>query len=299
MIDWPCAFGGPKATANYRAEPEHFQVDEITELTPTGDGDYLLLKVQKKNIDTAAVASELAKYYSVKPRAVSYAGRKDKQAVTTQWFSVQTNADWTNNASPDHAKFSIIASARHQHKLAIGGLTGNRFTIRCTDFQGSRSDTETILTQITRYGIPNYFGPQRFGSKNQNLIRGKRMLAGELRVREKNQRSMYLSACRSFLFNEILAEHIKRNSWQSGRGLLPGDGPIPIDGTGKEIIASVLLRHEALARGIANSRVAWHERPLVVHADELSYCWDNGALVLSFSLPKGAFATSLLRELLA
>ena len=124
------------------------------------------------------------------------------------------------------------------------------------------------------------------------------MLAGELRVREKNQRSMYLSACRSFLFNEILAEHVTRNSWQSENGYIPGDGPNPAEGEAREIIEAILDKHDSLAKGVSNSRVAWHERPLSVHAEGLDYCWDNDELVLSFSLPSGSFATSLLRELI-
>ena len=299
MIDWPYAFGGPAATAEYRAQPEHFQVDEISELTPSGHGDYLLLKIQKRDINTAAVASELAKYFSVKPFAISYAGRKDKQAITTQWFSIKTNKSIARADSQIHDKFSAIEFGRHHEKVQIGSLLGNRFTIRLTKFTGDRSKVEPVLESISSGGIPNYFGPQRFGSKNQNLIRGKRMLAGELRVREKNQRSMYLSACRSFLFNEILAEHVQRNSWQNTMGYIPGDGNIPAEDKARDIIEAVLLKHESLAKGVSKSRVAWHERPLSVHATDFNYCWENDELVLSFSLPKGSFATSLLRELIS
>lgn len=298
MNHWPYAFGGPCATAQYRAQPEHFQVDELSELQPSGYGDYLLLKIQKRDINTAAVASELAKYFTVKPFAVSYAGRKDKQAVTRQWFSIKTAESYDDCNQQIHDKFSVIASCRHHEKIQIGALSGNRFTIHLTQFKGDRNQVESNLENISKQGIPNYFGPQRFGSKNQNLIRGQRMLAGELRVREKNQRSLYLSACRSFLFNEILAEHVKHNCWQNCIGYIPGDGDIPADCDTRDIIEAVLQRHESLVRGVSNSRVAWHKRPQSVPVTELDYCCENDLLVLSFSLPKGSFATSLLREVI-
>ena len=306
--NWPRAYSGPLAIAQFRTTPESFQVDEIRDDALSGDGDYLYLLIRKRDIDTASVVSELSKLLGIKPRNISYAGRKDRFAVATQWFCVTMPKQNTPELGHElHEKFSVLRSQRHHEPLAIGDLTANRFTILLTDFDGDVEQTTDTLEHIKRQGFPNYFGPQRFGSKGQNLVRGRRMLAGDLRVRDKNQRSMYLSACRSFLFNEILAVRVRQRSWttciegeQSSipTGYLPGDGEVPVSGEAGRIVRTVLEQHQELYTGIKNSRVAWHQRDLLVQATELEYQWRDNQLELTFSLPKGAFATSLLRELI-
>ncbi len=324
--DWPFAYGAPVATAHYRSQPEHFRVTEISTEQLSGIGDYLYLKITKRDIDTAAVLSELSKYFKIKPRAISYAGRKDKRAVTTQWFCIASqDIDLPPENEHIHPKFRVIETQRHDRKLDIGALVGNRFTIQLTEFEGDRHLFEDRLQQLSLEGFPNYFGAQRFGSKWQNLIRGQRMLSGKLRVKDRNQRSIYLSACRSYLFNEILARRISANTWHhplsgedsidlrtelppewqipsvstiSPLGYLPGDGEISVQGEAGEIMSSVLNAHNALYEGIRNSRVAWQTRPLRMLASDLVWKWQDNQLELAFSLPKGAFATSLLRELI-
>ena len=306
--NWPRAYSGPVAVAQFRTTPESFQVDEIRDDALSGEGDYLYLQIRKRDIDTAAVVSELSKIFATKPRNISYAGRKDRFAVATQWFCVaMANQNTPELGHELHHKFSVLQTQRHHEPLAIGDLTANRFTILLSDYDGDIDQTTDTLERIKQKGFPNYFGPQRFGSKGQNLVRGRRMLAGELRVRDKNQRSMYLSACRSFLFNEMLAARVKRQSWDIGIdgdlsspavGFMPGDGEIPVSGEAGQIVRAVLEQHQELYTGIKNSRVAWHQRELLVQATELEYQWQDDQLELTFSLPKGAFATSLLRELI-
>ena len=306
--DWPRAYSGPLAVAQFRSSPESFQVVELRDDKLSGEGDYLYLQIRKRDIDTAAVLSELSKALAIKPRNISYAGRKDRFAVTTQWFCIHSSdREIPTIADNLHPKFTVLQSRWHHEKLSIGDLSGNRFTILLTEFNGDIERTITTMERIKSDGFPNYFGPQRFGSKGQNLIRGKRMLAGELRVKDRNQRSLYLSACRSYLFNEILAARVRQGNWNISIagdevcppiGYLPGDGEVPVSSDAGEIMNTVLDQHQALYNGIKNSRVAWHQRDLLIQATDMAYQWQGDQLELTFSIPKGAFATSLLRELI-
>jgi tRNA pseudouridine13 synthase len=155
----PYAFEPLSSKAVIRQCPEDFQVDEIPVVEAEGSGEHALLCVRKTGLNTEQVARKLAKFAEVKSMAVSYAGQKDKHAVTTQYFSVQLpgrpDPDWSQLESE---QLQILSAERHNRKLKRGALKGNRFRIRLADFDGSMDDLAARVKNIKQIGVPNYFG---------------------------------------------------------------------------------------------------------------------------------------------
>ena len=221
----------PPLTAMIKACPEDFRVEELPATTPEGEGEHVWLEIEKRLLNSEDVAVWLARESGAGRGKVSYAGRKDRQAVTRQWFSVQcppeSEPDWTARAEAWNAaqqggeaagRMRVLQIARHARKLRTGHLAGNRFEIRLGDVQGDREAAEQILEAIRSGGIPNYFGAQRFG--RDNLAKARAWLGGGRAPRSRNQRSLLLSAARSAIFNAVLAERVRRGDWDR---LLPGD----------------------------------------------------------------------------
>ena len=310
-LNFPRACGEPKVKATYNNEPEDFQVTEIPSFIPAGHGDHYFLLIRKRNLNTQAVVQSLCRQLGLKPVDIGYAGRKDKWAVTQQWFSLHAPkhslSDIKQITDPG---FQILSITRHHKKLRTGQLSGNEFHIQLTDIIGSLTDIKQRLTILTETGWPNYFGLQRFGKGGQNLIRGERMLSGKLKVKERNQRSMYVSACRAYLFNCVLAERVNSDNWQrqiSGdvvnelgipMGPLMGDGDSPATDHAADYEGLVQSRHQNLITGLQNARMAWGSRPFVLLPQNMIITENTSGIKLQFSLPKGAFATTILRELI-
>ena len=218
--DLPFAFGGAPLTGLLRSVPEDFLVEEIPGIEPDGQGEHAMLWVQKRGANTEWVARELAKFAGVPPMAVGYAGMKDRHAVTRQSYSVQLagrpDPDWSTFP---HQDVQVLSSTRHSRKLKRGALRGNRFVLVLRDVQGDRANAETVLEQIASRGVPNYYGEQRFGREGGNVAQALAMFGGR-RV-ERQKRSIYLSAARSQIFNDVLAVRVERNAWDT-----PMDGEI-------------------------------------------------------------------------
>ncbi|WP_018169640.1 tRNA pseudouridine(13) synthase TruD [Thioalkalivibrio sp. ALMg9] len=221
----------PPLSAMIKACPEDFRVEELPATTPEGEGEHVWLEIEKRLLNSEDVAVWLARESGAGRGKVSYAGRKDRQAVTRQWFSVQcppeSEPDWTARAEAWNGaqegeeaagRMRVLQGARHARKLRTGHLAGNRFEIRLGDVQGDRAAAEQILEAIRSGGIPNYFGAQRFG--RDNLAKARAWLGGGRAPRSRNQRSLLLSAARSAIFNAVLAERVRRGDWDR---LLPGD----------------------------------------------------------------------------
>ncbi|KGE05039.1 tRNA pseudouridine 13 synthase [Pseudohaliea rubra DSM 19751] len=215
------------ATARLRVLPEDFQVDEQLGFEPEGEGEHLFLSLRKRGLDTEAVAQRLARWAAVAPSAVSYAGRKDRHAVTTQWFSVQL----PGRADPDPAllaedeALAVLAMARHPRKLRRGVHRGNAFRLRLRELTpvgggDLRGPLEARLLDLSRRGAPNYFGEQRFGSGGSNLAQARRWRDGGRPPGGRGRRGMLLSALRAEAFNTLLAERVRAGDWET---VAPGD----------------------------------------------------------------------------
>jgi tRNA pseudouridine13 synthase len=216
----PRAHGTPLAQARLRAHPEDFLVEEELGFAPAGTGAHVLVKVRKVNANTQWVARELARFAGCRPEEVGYAGLKDRRAVATQWLSLprpRAAVDWLAARGSD---YQVLEAHPHTRKLPRGALTGNRFAIRLRPAQLPAAALAALLRPrlqtISRCGVPNYFGPQRFGRAGANLERADE----DLRRMRPAERGFILSAARSAIFNAVLAARVAAGSWEQ---LLAGD----------------------------------------------------------------------------
>lgn len=335
--DLPYAHGGPVLTGHVRATAEDFVVEEVLGYAPSGAGEHVFLRVCKRGHNTHDVARILARHAGVAQVAVGYAGLKDRNAVTTQHFTVQLPGreapDW--RALEDES-LRFLAFDRHHRKIRRGGLRGNRFVIALTGCAGDRDAAEVRLRQIAAHGVPNYFGSQRFGRNGQNLQRAADLLAGVGRRPGREQRGLLLSAARARLFNRVLAARVADGSWDA---LLDGD-VVALAGANRHFahdpddptIAQRLERldlHptgplcgrpgralnpalEAARRetaaletsadwvaGLQRFALDADRRALRLAVDGLEWAWHGDRLELRFALTAGAYATTVLRELVS
>lgn len=325
------AHGHPLASAIIRQTAEDFIVDEIPSATADGAGEHVWLTVRKKNSNTEYVAQQLAKLAKVRPVAVSYAGMKDRHAVTTQVFSVHipgmTEPDWTQINSD---LIEVIGVQRNSRKLRRGTLAGNAFALYLREFSCDAHLLEKRLTDIAEQGIPNYFGNQRFGRGGSNLLLAADLFSGSRQLK-RAQRSYSLSAARSMLFNRVLEKRVADNNWnqalsgdicmRTGRhGFFTvddDDQQIPLRIAAKEIHPSgplwgkgsdislrevLAIERKALAglsswcQGLENAGLKMERRALRVIPESMQWDYHDNTLALSFSLPAGCFATAVLRE---
>lgn len=230
MIETPRPWA-PPLTGTVKAQPQDFRVEELPATEPEGYGEHVWVEVEKTLLNSEDVALWLAHESGTRRNTTSYAGRKDRQAVTRQWFSVQcppeAEPDWRGRAEAWNARHAagggsgrmqVLQVVRHARKLRTGHLAGNRFSIRLRDIEGDRAEAEAILRAVRSGGMPNYFGMQRFG--RDNLTKARAWLGGGRAPRSRNQRSLLISAARSAIFNAVLAERVLREDWNR---LLPGD----------------------------------------------------------------------------
>ncbi|WP_426287377.1 tRNA pseudouridine(13) synthase TruD [Luteibacter sp. E-22] len=330
----PFAFGAPPLRARLRSTPDDFFVEEILGYEADGTGEHAFLVVEKRGANTDWVARELAKFAGTAPMNVGYAGMKDRHAVTRQVFTVQlpgkADPDWS--AFP-HTDVTVRSLGRHSRKIKRGALRGNRFVLVLREVEGDRAAAEARMGEIGRRGVPNYFGEQRFGLGGNNVAQARVMFGGR-RV-DRDKRSILLSAARSHIFNGVLAERVAADRWDapmdgeiwSLEGSRSWFGPEPFDATLAERLArfdihpsgplwgrgetpaadaagelerAVAARDEDLAKGLADARMDQERRALRLQPREFAWRWlDDGALEVSFGLPAGAYATTVIREIAA
>lgn len=324
----PRAAPGPRVQASLRREPEDFVVVERLGFEPSGSGEHVLLKVRKRGANTGWVARELAALAGTRPQDVGYAGLKDRQAVATQWFSVparrRSAADWQGLGGEG---FEVLEAHPHSRKLPRGALAGNHFSLRLRDVQGGRADLERQFARAAAEGVPNAFGPQRFGRELSNLVALLSLPAGRAPAR------FLLSTARSLIFNAVLAARVRDGSWNR---LLPGDranldgrnsvfsvaapddelerrlaeldvhpsGPLwgrgdPGLGPGPAALeASIAAAYPEALAAIEAGRVEAARRPLRLAVRDLQLEWlePSGDCRVSFSLRSGSYATAVIRE---
>jgi tRNA pseudouridine13 synthase len=331
-LDPPRAHGAPLARGTLRTEPEDFIVEEDLGFTASGAGQHVLLKVRKRNANTQWVVRELAKLCGCHPRDIGYAGLKDRRAIAVQWLTVpKSSLSLEAWREVHHPEFDVLEADAHSRKLPRGALAGNRFIIRIREFNIGDAELNARIGEITRRGVPNYFGPQRFGYNGANLAR----IADGLRALRSHERGFVLSAARSLVFNAVLGARARDNSWdhlESGDiANLDGRGSIfPIDATDQTLTdrASQLDIHPTgplWGRGGPASKqrvldlethtaaafpqpcaltveagMDQERRSLRLAVRELDWHRDPDAnsIVIRFRLTRGSFATTVLRELI-
>lgn len=157
-----------------------FQVQEIPLYEPSGQGTHVYFRVRKAGIPTPAAVGRVARYMGVKPMDIGFAGMKDAQAVTSQMMSLE-HADERKLAAFRDSQMEILDISRHTNKLRTGHLAGNRFVIRIRDVGAhALPAAQAIADVLTRRGVPNYFGEQRFGARGDTGILGRALLRNDL-----------------------------------------------------------------------------------------------------------------------
>lgn len=303
----PFAHGGPVGEGTLRREYADFVVHEELGFSPDGKGTHAWLLIEKAGDNTHWVASRLADCAGLTTRAVGYAGMKDRRAVTRQWFSIDIAGrpmpDWRQLPS----SLTPLLVTRSARKLRRGAHRGNAFRIRVRDARASSAALTTRLERLRDVGAPNYFGEQRFGHDRGNLLVAERLFRDRRSVRGRTERSMALSAARSHLFNQVLAERVRNGSWcrllvgelpMSGGpgGVLPGRGVLRGDGMAAAIERDVMRRSQAWVDGLAQAGLDMERRALMCRPQGLAWRFQGNDLWVEFTLTRGQFATSVLRE---
>jgi len=309
---WPNAYPASGASATLKLLNEDFSVTELPLQLPSGAGEHLWLDVEKNGANTAFVAQQLAAAAGVRDWDVGYAGLKDRYAITRQWFSIYLPKGETPDLTQlQHPEFKVLGQSRHVKKLRPGDLQGNAFRIVLRDVTGDRDAIEANLKAVASRGVPNYFGAQRFGFDGGNVEQGRAMLAREIRVRNPKKKGIYLSAVRSFVFNEVLALRIQQGLWgqtlpgdvmdEAGRptGPLWGRGRVSTTDQAQALEMGVAERHATLCDGMEHAGLDQERRALVASPADMAWEWPQAdQLVLTFSLSAGTYATSVLNEIL-
>jgi len=329
----PCAYGAALGSAVLKATAEDFQVDEVLDIPLSGDGEHLWLWVEKRGLNTEEAARRLARAAGVQLRTVSYAGLKDRQALTRQWFSIQLpgKADPDMSAA-ENETLKILNSTRHKRKLQRGAHAANGFTLRLTQLNADKDALQARLESIAKSGIPNYFGAQRFGYQGGNLGEARDYASRQALPEQRAVRSRLLSTARSYLFNQVLAARVADGSWQraqvgdllaftDSRSFFPagieecsdprlaildlhptgpqwGAGQSPASGATATLENDIAERESALRDWLTRAGMEHERRILRLPIGGLTWHYpEPDILQLEFVLPPGCFATALVREL--
>ena len=319
----------PGSGGSLRASPEDFVVEERPTYLPGGTGDHLYLYIEKRGHTTAHLARELSSQLGVKARDLGIAGLKDRHAVTRQWISLPAKFE-SRLGEFALEGVQILQTERHTNKLGLGHLRGNRFTVRVRGAAGTAEQAAQTLALLQTLGLPNYFGPQRFGLGGLNAEEGLRVLRGQSELRDPQVRRFLSSSVQSALFNRFVSLRLERGLF--GR-LLSGDMAKKHDTGGVFLVEdahSESLRAERNEISATGTLFGRKTKPLTLGAgaleaevlaefglspevfasrkgdrrltrtfmeDAMLEPHDDGYTV-SFALPKGSFATSVLRELM-
>ncbi len=337
LTDVAYAGQAPTAVATFKFVADDFIVRENLSFTPEGEGTHAYLYIEKTQLNTVWLAEQLALFAKVPLLQVGYAGMKDRFGVTSQWYSINLQGinepDWESFPLPG---VRVLQHTYHPRKLKIGTLKSNSFSLKLRDCSvASRDEIINKLILIKQVGFPNYFGGQRFGFQYSNLAKARDWFAGKYKCKQRQKKSIYLSAVRAMLFNQLLSSRICQFGWHK---LIAGE-VMTLDGSHSffscdEIDEDIIRRfqqgdiHPSLCLwgkgesvaglevaileqqlqaefshwclGLENKGLEMSRRPIRVIPQNIS--WENQrqdhCLQLHFELPAGSYATALLREII-
>jgi tRNA pseudouridine13 synthase len=317
-----------------RDQPQDFQVDEVPAYAPEGQGEHLFVRFQKTDLNTPEAVRRIAEALGVDARAAGWAGLKDRRAVTSQWASFH-RAEAAAALAVDLPGIRVLEAVPHPHKIRTGHLHANRFVIRIRGARDHLAAARQVLAELARCGAPNYYGEQRFGREGSNLARARSwLLEGGAPPRDRFERKLIASTLQSEIFNEWLASRVRAGELErpvegdlmrkeDSGGLFVADDLVElaermtrweISPTGPMLGAKMrwpsgeaARRERALCErwGLGEEQLArlrsWlpgTRRVARVRPSDVSLGEYEDGLELAFTLPKGAYATVILRELL-
>ena len=324
--------GTPQQTGRLKAEFADFIVREELGYPLAGEGEFVAVKVRKTNANTLFVGEQLAKFVGISVKNMSYAGLKDRHAVTEQWFCLHL----AGKETPDFSAFEcegveILEVTRHNRKIRTGALEGNHFELLLRDVVET-DELKQRLNQLQEIGFPNYFTEQRFGRDGHNLTQAQRWASGEISVKDRKKRSFYLSAARSEVFNLVVSQRIADQQMQT---VLLGDylqlagsnsffevkaedlmqsqqrldendvlltapliGENSLEQNGNECEKAIVAQHKNLISLMKKERMNAARRAMLCKPQDLHWQFEPEGLRLTFFLNSGSYATGLVRELI-
>ena len=328
----------PGIGGRIRTTLDDFQVQERPLYFPCGTGEHLYVRITKRGLSTPDLVRQLSARLGVKSQAIGIAGLKDARAVTTQLVSLQgVDSEQVSGLKLDDTILSVDILGRHRNRLRAGHHAGNYFRLVIREVSGHAVETvPAVLDRLRRRGVPNYFGPQRQGKGGDNYQIGAALLHDSLRRNRMSRakRMWYLNAYQSFLFNRMLARRIDRidrvlvGDWAtklengacfqvedaekeqprvdrfeiSPTGILFGSRASWAGGEPglieEAVIAEAGTTREALVAAGKACGFRGERRALRAPLAELDWSLNGSLLTLMFALPPGAYATSVLRELM-
>jgi len=318
-----------------RTVPEDFVVDEVPAYTPSGAGDHVFVRIEKRGLTTAQAVQRISRTLDINERDVGVAGMKDRHAVTRQWLSLPPPVTPEQALALELEDVRVLEAARHAHKLRTGHVRANRFVLRVRGVvPDAVARAQAIMGVLARPpGAPNFYGEQRFGREGDNAARGREMLAGGKPPRDRKLARLLVSALQSELFNawltarmtdglyaRVLAGDVLRklgggmftceDAATDEARLLAGElvvtGPMfgdkmraaAGDAGAREdaILAAAGLARDSFAsvRAIAEGT----RRDASIQVGEPSVAADGETLEVAFTLPGGAYATTVMREVM-
>lgn len=326
----------PGIGGDLKVEPEHFVVEEIPLYEPSGEGEHVYVSVTREGWTTRDLQREIADLFNLKNTHLGCAGLKDKHARATQTFSIHLlKADPVDVAQRIESELGVTVerATRHNNKIRRGHLIGNRFSITLQNPDAPHealNQAQQIAETLRERGIPNYFGAQRLGENCENARHGREILLDQREKRGRWIRKFLMSAYQSWLFNRWLAERIRLGWFDQ---ILEGDvakktdtgglfnvedrtqerprfdrdeitytGPIygsklwSANGKPGELEARIVRDEGITDRHWARARLKGTRRPARLVVVDLEVDDHPNGLIFNFTLPKGAYATTALRE---
>lgn len=337
QTEWLRLLAGELPTGTFKNVHADFVVHEALGFAPepVEKGQHHWLHIEKAGVNTAQVAKNIARFLDIPVRNISFSGMKDRFGITRQWFSVELPAladpNWQECIQTSFAEgqVTLLEHVRSHRKLRRGVHKANSFNIVLRDIADMKLIEQRL--PLVAKSVANYFGEQRFGIDRQNLSQAIEMFAGK-RIKNRDLRGIILSSARSWLFNQYLCERIE----QHGAALIPGDvfiltgshsfftadeitpeleqrvaegdvavsgplfgdGDILASGQSAEFEHSVFANWPKLQDGLRKARLQQERRPLFIQPANFSWqTLDVTSLALTFTLPTGSFATTVLAEL--
>jgi tRNA pseudouridine13 synthase len=328
----------PGTGGTLRTTPEDFCVDEEPAYAAKGEGDHVFVRLEKRGLTTQMAVERIAKALNVKPRDIGVAGMKDRHAVTRQWISLPPPVQPEAASALVLEDVTILEVVRHPHKLRTGHVRGNRFVLRVRGVvDDAVARAEAILARLAQPpGAPNWYGEQRFGRDGDNAERGRAIVNGEGFPRDRKLARLLVSALQSELFNRWLVARMADGLYATviagdvlhkvGGGMFttedpaidtprlvageivltgpmfgdtmraPPDGTLAAEREAAILAAGGLARDSfasvrAIAEGTRRDATIQVSSPTVIQLD-------NAGIEVAFSLPGGAYATAVMRELM-
>ncbi|GHR40260.1 tRNA pseudouridine(13) synthase TruD [Helicobacter pylori] len=198
---------------HFNPSARDFCVHEVPLYEFSNTGEHAVIQVRKSGLSTLEMLQIFSQILGVRIAELGYAGLKDKNALTTQFISFPKKYApllEKNTHNLQERNLKILSLNYHHNKIKLGHLKGNRFFMRFKKMTPLNAQkTEQVLEQIVQFGMPNYFGPQRFGKFNDNHQEGLKILQNQTKFAHQKLNAFLISSYQSYLFNALLSKRLE------------------------------------------------------------------------------------------